>query len=680
MSIPIFNKRNIVVFDHIRKCSGNSINRHFYNIFGKNHCEYLQQWAFPVNINQDKFISGHEIWGVHELFPEFQFEYFTFLREPKEIAISSFAYLKSVSKSNLTFEEFITQHYDNNFLVKHLGRGSLNYSIQRLKKYFFIGFVNQFELSMNALNEIISNRISMSVKYDISAPKLNVSKSRPEFSKSLLKYFIEQNIEDIELYQYAEDNYGLGSKKCFLTVQKNNPVTGQELSFSYSKKNQYIRLKSEKNILLNLIAPYDEDHTTIPTQGLSHEIILTMGDAIKYDDPQIVKFIFNKISNQFKQFFLEKVMRYFIFSKKDINNAKSILQRTEMSIKAPYISAVNCFDEAFRIYELFKCYVENDGNGIFRDLISHSIKKTNLEFSDRPEYELLIDFAIFLDMGIELLEHAQSLLTSIYWNRSIEKCLSRISLFFFRNENFQLSFKCLHKIMSQNKLSFDALQRLTVINRIAKTYPDVAKEVTDFCRQVPGGALEAKLQKEHFINRFQNDDDPYSIADLSLPSQYIESLYKTHYAKIYSTIPIETIFRNQERLFVVACCPDPLLDIIINTYLQTTKCEIDILLKKESVSLLEKCNNIRSTFFFKSLNFSYKSDKLDFDHFIKTKNYSNSLILTSSFISDGYNDILKFVSEYSICTTFFTLDQLFTSFKNQLFVYSKRGALCVIES
>jgi hypothetical protein len=124
------------------------------------------------------------------------FRIITFLRDPLDLKISLYNYLKKNSQINEKIEinDFIFN--GNNFLANALNCNHSNYK-EIISTYFFIGFVNDFEDSLDKLSKLIN------VKYNKITRK-NVSKTKFKISNDLKKLFIKSNELDYKIYEFAK--------------------------------------------------------------------------------------------------------------------------------------------------------------------------------------------------------------------------------------------------------------------------------------------------------------------------------------------------------------------------------------------------------------------------------------------------------------------------------------------
>ncbi|GAB7021552.1 tetratricopeptide repeat protein [Salidesulfovibrio brasiliensis] len=159
---PASKRKTVYAFDHVPKCAGTSLHK----MFEAQDCGYLHITSpdalvtFADGILEDNtrdayYIGGELIYGIHELLPnDFQVFYYTFLRNPTDVAYSYFRFRKK--KGNFTYGSFMDYLYDNPFnsITHHFG-GSPERAIARLENYDYIGFVETYTESVAELGKRI---------------------------------------------------------------------------------------------------------------------------------------------------------------------------------------------------------------------------------------------------------------------------------------------------------------------------------------------------------------------------------------------------------------------------------------------------------------------------------------------------------------------------------------------
>lgn len=160
-NLPKIQKKKLFVFDHIPKCAGTTM----HAIFKRDLPGYTvlpctkKKMEFVDHINNDAhdvfYCGGHDVYGMHELVgSQFVVRYFSFLRDPLKIAISSYNYTKTESSCPYgSLIDFLSSSLCQN-IVNYLG-GTVDEAILRLEQYAFIGFVDELEKSLAKLGEVM---------------------------------------------------------------------------------------------------------------------------------------------------------------------------------------------------------------------------------------------------------------------------------------------------------------------------------------------------------------------------------------------------------------------------------------------------------------------------------------------------------------------------------------------
>lgn len=122
---------------------------------------------------------------------------FTFLRDPIEVKISLYYYLnrQKKQKREMTLKEHLLSNH--NYLSGCLGVKRGNYK-EFLKRYDFIGYVENYQASVNALARILG-------KPEQTLTRENTSKrdSDATISNEIKQLFKEKNELDYEVYDYC---------------------------------------------------------------------------------------------------------------------------------------------------------------------------------------------------------------------------------------------------------------------------------------------------------------------------------------------------------------------------------------------------------------------------------------------------------------------------------------------
>lgn len=275
---------NKVVFLHTPKTGGGAMEYFFYEQFktnrnyfvsffgvddsrfnndelvtkrkGGNHCliegifknpELVEDFKNSPHFQQSKVLFGHTTYGLGELFPEYNFEYLTVLREPIERAISNIAQFSNIMKNNeyVKFGAHVTKHdkfsdeywdfiydvltkeyptrgllvHENMYLrncMTHILAGSKYLDVnevanidlalknsENIKISFFDNFNEGIQKSFDELNIPID--MSKNIKAKHGKPQDNPNKTKHgkyyNAPQKIIDFVIEHNQTDIKLYE-----------------------------------------------------------------------------------------------------------------------------------------------------------------------------------------------------------------------------------------------------------------------------------------------------------------------------------------------------------------------------------------------------------------------------------------------------------------------------------------------
>lgn len=205
----------IVLFHHIPKTAGTTL-----NVFLKNNFQvfkdYRMGWenkapkAFNVkNFDNTICISGHfdypgaqspeERYGDQMKLYNKRFRKITFLRDPFKLRVSLFNYLEqnNAVDRDTTIEDFLLR--DKNFLAQALNCNETNYQ-EAIDKYFFIGFAENFDESLQKLSELLGTR-------NYTFESRNISKIKNSIDEALEDQFYLMNRLDYKIYEYAKSRF-----------------------------------------------------------------------------------------------------------------------------------------------------------------------------------------------------------------------------------------------------------------------------------------------------------------------------------------------------------------------------------------------------------------------------------------------------------------------------------------
>lgn len=222
----ILKDNNLLFFVHIEKAAGTSfksilLNNYFLKFLN------LTSWHFwsneesnvlkPVEIRKllkcfpyTKAISSHGLrpkFGYDEKVKR-NIKFLTLLRNPLERYLSHFYFQINDMGMDWDFQSFTAEEKFNNFIVKKLtGENNLKKAKDIIDQFFFVGFVEDFDISLILLKETIGT------SFDIRYEKRRVNSNKQghkyvdEISDEKLNIVKQNNNLDMKLYNYAYDKF-----------------------------------------------------------------------------------------------------------------------------------------------------------------------------------------------------------------------------------------------------------------------------------------------------------------------------------------------------------------------------------------------------------------------------------------------------------------------------------------
>lgn len=203
--------KNVFVFDHIPKCGGSSmyalLHKHIGSFVAVRSAHQLIECADKIaeSPEENHYLGGHYVYGVHDLLPKScNVVYYTLLRNPLEASYSLYRYLKKVTVLRGSFIDFL---YDNpcNSMTTFLG-GSYENALVRLKKYRFVGFLDQKELSLRCISSLLKVELSRLERHNATE---NVHDILNEIDTSALR----EVMDDLRLYEYFRHAFDRSAAK-----------------------------------------------------------------------------------------------------------------------------------------------------------------------------------------------------------------------------------------------------------------------------------------------------------------------------------------------------------------------------------------------------------------------------------------------------------------------------------
>lgn len=205
--------RRLVLLNHIPKTGGSTLsvalNRCICTCEERTLVDAMD-WVrlsqqYKNFLENDVFLEGL-LWGIENIFSsQFKVFYVTMLRDPLLVFRSNFSYSRRHLGIGKDAEQYDSVRrycasYDPNFLVNNLAGGDLELAKERLlHTYCVFGITELFEDSV----KLISGFFGCSIE---TYTQQNKSKSEQfVIDQSLKEEFIEKNLKDYELYDFAKE-------------------------------------------------------------------------------------------------------------------------------------------------------------------------------------------------------------------------------------------------------------------------------------------------------------------------------------------------------------------------------------------------------------------------------------------------------------------------------------------
>lgn len=218
-----YNPEEVLISIHIPKCGGSSLAQILKNWFGdKLYFNYYQEVSNlpPVPIDFARAgigtcIHGHfnkkRDQGVSTLYPEAK-QFMTFLRNPAEIQISNYFYVKERVASGQSFKngkifDLPFNSIDDYLVNTHSGMlnhfpdgiNEDNYTGFLESNFIFVGIMEDFQRSVDRLARKLD-------KMTFPVPQVNTAKREHAASDEAIRMFKANHKFEYELYQYCADH------------------------------------------------------------------------------------------------------------------------------------------------------------------------------------------------------------------------------------------------------------------------------------------------------------------------------------------------------------------------------------------------------------------------------------------------------------------------------------------
>lgn len=231
-----YNPKKPLISIHIPKCAGSSFTVILKSFFGKGYLPHYHDEKFNIppikhNLRSRLFfrrfkpylcIHGHFNHergnGIEDYYPEVD-QFITFLRDPFELHLSNYFYIKREAKyfgkgayrsgelrksiKNISsIEEYLNKSkksFIKNFLPSDITLD--NYQEILEEKFLYVGITENFQNSINILSKILGFK---KVKVNHS----NVSTWDEPIPQGAREEFITKNALEMAIYMYALNNFG----------------------------------------------------------------------------------------------------------------------------------------------------------------------------------------------------------------------------------------------------------------------------------------------------------------------------------------------------------------------------------------------------------------------------------------------------------------------------------------
>jgi len=204
-NIPFQDGKSILIFNHIQKCGGTTLNNILSSSLGQG-IWFEHQGATPRalkklrNTTDVSLVTGHYCWGIHEhIDPVRPVHYLTMLRNPINLCKSHYNYHVKMLWTSMPFDVYVRRYYENNPLTRHLGGGDVGLAMERLEKHYLFGILESFESSLEMFARFLPLKLQGYAILNYSASE------RLSLEDEDLKSFKHKNQDDIALYGWARE-------------------------------------------------------------------------------------------------------------------------------------------------------------------------------------------------------------------------------------------------------------------------------------------------------------------------------------------------------------------------------------------------------------------------------------------------------------------------------------------
>jgi len=208
----------VYIFHHLMKCGGTSVKEILKNWFNVEY-DYLEEYdnlnsflKFKLNseiLNSDYCIAGHfQFDGIflHQRYREIidnkNFRIFTFVRDPLSFRASLYYYSRKRISNMQKFKLKDVILNDMNLMSNLFPCDETNYK-KVLDRYFFIGIVEQMQVSLDKFADLIYKKRQNLPMVNISEKDSQIEDLTPQ----VLGKFKDQNRLDYLIYDYCREKF-----------------------------------------------------------------------------------------------------------------------------------------------------------------------------------------------------------------------------------------------------------------------------------------------------------------------------------------------------------------------------------------------------------------------------------------------------------------------------------------
>lgn len=215
---------NILVFSHLMKTGGTSLNQHLKGCYGsKMHIVTKSKNLFvsadPYNKNEFKFdlqkfqnlkvISGHQVRPFVDFGDlEDSFKWFIILRHPYKRFVSHYIQIANREGSihkGISFEEWVRKFDTSNYMVRFIaGKEDLDLAKKILQEKFeVVGLTEELEISINMMRATFGDN-KFKLPRELHKNRSTDNSIRDNLLENRLDFIKKSNELDLELYLFVK--------------------------------------------------------------------------------------------------------------------------------------------------------------------------------------------------------------------------------------------------------------------------------------------------------------------------------------------------------------------------------------------------------------------------------------------------------------------------------------------